>query len=231
MSQGSINQPKPLKGSNAPFFYFHNPNERIITLNTLTNTSINNFKHLLPKNHAQAAAYINKDYLAVAREYPLHRRNFTKHVSWHVPSQSLIDALNNGEKWISVCSGLGFTESLAQKEGADIICTDLEPHIDAYTDILAMDAEAAVHYYNDRNVFMAWPPYSDPTAYKVAKAMKAGTGIKLLYIGEGHWGCTADHDFHEYTSFDGDFTEAGHDIEIPRWPGIHDNAFLLEKLA
>jgi hypothetical protein len=71
--------------------------------------------------------------------------------------------------------------------------------------------------YPDRALFLCWPPYSTPMAWA---ALTAYTGSRVIYIGEGEGGCTADDDFHTAIG-SGEWTEvAAH--QPAQWGGIHD---------
>lgn len=164
------------------------------------------------------------------------RESFRKGVSWHIPTNDLIDTLKKYSPIVSVGCGFAYTENLAEKEGADIILTDLAPDLDnkwckndsmAFpTGILRMEGKKAVESFKDRNVFMAWPPYANEMAYEVAKAMEVGK--YLIYVGEGHGGCTGDDNF--FNLLYKNFEEVDEDINIPSWDGIHDNARVYRKI-
>jgi hypothetical protein len=91
-------------------------------------------------------------------------------------------------------------------------------------DVEIMDAEAAVKSYPNRNVFMAWPPYEDPVAYRAARAMQDSR--ILIYVGEDGYGCTGDLKFHEYVSR---YFEGINYIFIPSWPHINDSVQVFKK--
>jgi hypothetical protein len=74
--------------------------------------------------------------------------------------------------------------------------------------------QTAVH--PDRTLFLCWPPYDDPMA---ADALTAYVGNRLIYIGEGEGGCTADETFHKMLELE--WTEVAHS-RIVRWWGIRD---------
>ena len=158
---------------------------------------------------------------------------FRKGVSWHIPTQELIDHLIAYGPLVSVGSGYGYTESLAISKGVDIIATDINPTDtngwcrdgDHSCDVENLEATEAIKKYNDRNVFMAWPPYDTPMAYNVASEMEVGN--YLIYIGEEYGGCTGNDDFFEYLTEN--FEELS-DVTIPRWDGIYDSCQIYRKL-
>jgi hypothetical protein len=164
------------------------------------------------------------------------RESFRKGISWHIPTRDLVDTIKKYSPIVSVGCGFAYTEKLAEKEGADIILTDISPDLDNKwckndsmnfpTGILKMDAKSAVESFKDRNVFMAWPPYANEMAYKVANAMKVGK--YLIYVGESHGGCTGDDNF--FNLLYKNFEEVDDDINIPSWDGIYDNAVVYKKI-
>lgn len=164
------------------------------------------------------------------------REDFRKGISWHIPTKSLVDLIKKYSPIVSVGCGLGYTERLSEKEGADIILTDISPDSqnkwcitdDKYFSegILRMDAKEAVMRFKDRNVFMAWPPYNNPMAYDVANTMEIGR--YLVYVGESSGGCTGDDLFFNYLyeNFEG----VEEEVYIPSWDGIYDNAYIYKKI-
>jgi hypothetical protein len=164
------------------------------------------------------------------------RENFRIGVSWHIPTQSLVETIKEYSPILSVGCGFGYTEKLAEKEGADVILTDISPDLenkwcrnekmDFPSEILKMDGKTAVKSFKDRNVFMAWPPYAKDMAYQVAKSMKVGR--YLIYVGESHGGCTADDAFFDllYAKFE----EVESEAFVPSWSGIYDNVTIYKKI-
>jgi len=56
------------------------------------------------------------------------REKFRTGVSWHVPTQSLIDLLKSHSPLVSVGSGFAYTENIAKEQGVNIIATDINPN-------------------------------------------------------------------------------------------------------
>lgn len=160
------------------------------------------------------------------------REDFRSGTSWHLPTRELVDSILEYSPMVSVGSGFGYTESLAIKDGADIIATDLSPDKknhwcrdgQFHCDVEKLEADKAVKKYNDRNVFMAWPPYDNPMAADVVKAMEVGR--YLIFVGETWGGCTGDDEF--FQILNEDFEEIS-DMSIPNWPGIRDTCIIYKK--
>ena len=89
-----------------------------------------------------------------------------------------------------------------------------------------LNAFQSVRKYADRNVFLAWPPYSENMASQVAKNMK--TGKYLVYIGEGVGGCTGDDGF--FNCLEKDFKEINMKAKIYSFWGLHDFLRIFKKI-
>jgi hypothetical protein len=160
------------------------------------------------------------------------REKFRTGVSWHVPTQSLIDLLKSHSPLVSIGSGFAYTESIAKGQGADIIPTDINPNSgngwcrngEYFCDVEEIEAVSAVKKYKDRNVFMAWPPYDTSMAYDVALNMVPGS--YLIYVGEGWGGCNGDDQFFEYLN--NQFEETNY-LAIPKWFGLNDYCSVYRK--
>ena len=160
------------------------------------------------------------------------REKFRTGVSWHVPTQSLIDLLKIYSPLVSVGSGFAYTESIAKEHGVDIIPTDINPNKgngwcrggEYFCDVKELEAVSAVKKYRKRNVFMAWPPYDTDMAYRVALNMFPGS--TLIYVGEGWGGCNGDDQFFQYLN--DQFVETDF-LAIPRWFGLNDYCSVYRK--
>ncbi len=185
------------------------------------------------RDHLDLLRRMNDSYTDLSERYK-SREDFRTGVSWHVPTQSLIDLLIAHTPLVSVGSGFAYTESIAKEQGADIIATDLTPNSsngwcregNFFCDVEEIDAVSAVKKYKDRNVFMAWPPYDTSMAYDVAVNMFPGS--YLIYVGEGWGGCNGDDQFFQY--LDDEFIEV-EDLAIPRWFGLNDFCSVYQKKA
>ena len=194
-------------------------------------------------NTRTESIYEQLDKLPIARHGELYGllRQFKQNISWHVPTPGLIDLLVENSPVIGVCSGLGYTESLARDAGCDIIATDIDPKrmsgyrpktgARQFMKIVKQDAVAAVMEYPDRTVFLGWPPYESTgqgesgIAYDVAVAMEVGQTI--IYIGEGYGGCTGDDFFHH--ALDTYFDEIQISANVAQFFSIHDHAMMYQK--
>jgi len=169
------------------------------------------------------------------------RRDFTQNFGWSVPTKEVIDKLQQfvgNDKILEVGAGKGLWAKLMQDAGMSLTPTDLHSGgdnsyyggSDSFTQITQMDAEEAVLSFSDHTVlFLNWPPYDSPMA---ANALKKFSGNKLIYIGEGPGGCTANDEFCQMLYKSWQHVDSacvphpesswGNEIEIPQWEGLHD---------
>lgn len=162
------------------------------------------------------------------------REEFRIGISWHIPTDELINAIKEYSPVVSVASGFAYTESLAIKEGADVIATDVCPNKDNHwcrdgifhIPVEEIRADDAVKKYSNRNVFMAWPPYDTSMAFDVASEMEKER--ILIYVGENQGGCTGNDDFFQY--LETHFEELDISVDIPTWGGIYDEARVYKKV-
>jgi len=162
------------------------------------------------------------------------REEFRVGISWHIPTDELVNAIKEYSPVVSVASGFGYTESLAIKEGADVIATDVCANKDNHwcrdgifhIPVEEIRADDAIKKYPDRNVFMAWPPYDTSMAFDVASEMEQER--ILIYVGESQGGCTGNDDFFQYLKTH--FEELDISVDIPRWSGIYDDVHIYKKV-
>jgi hypothetical protein len=162
----------------------------------------------------------------------IERFDYIIEFGYVVPTYELISTIKAMDtKWVSVGSGLGFIEYLLHKNGIDIIATDIQKPIynpyfrrSAYIDIVELSAYDAIKTYN-RNIILSWPCMDNPWAYECIRQIKSGT--KLIYIGEGFGGCTADNAFNVY--LDRNF-QLEHKLPHINFNGIDDSISLYTRL-
>lgn len=71
--------------------------------------------------------------------------------------------------------------------------------------------------HEDDALLLCWPPYDDPLGFEVLRAYKGNT---VIYIGEGHWGCTGTDAMHDELEQRWTRGEYG---PLKNWVGIHDH--------
>lgn len=169
------------------------------------------------------------------------RRELTSLYSWSIPdppSVKFVVEMSRG-KLLDPIAGTGYWTYLLAQSGVDCAAYDSAPptsstednmwhrHASAFMAVLRADAVAAVAALtfvdSSPTLFLSWPPYESPLAYEILKAYR---GDRVIYIGEGAGGCTADDDFHEL--LDKEWTEVDFHL-IAQWGGIHDRIWVYDR--
>lgn len=152
---------------------------------------------------------------------------------------------------VEMGAGTGYWANMLSQAGVDVIAYDRDPpttrynhwHVDRDGDSWMFDYGAdkekrGIEYFRvrrgypgrvrkhpTRTLFLCWPPYSDPMAYRT---LQAYTGNQLIYIGEQDGGCTADPDF--FKEIEKGWTQiAG--WNLVQWQGIHDDLSVYRRNA
>lgn len=127
-------------------------------------------------------------------------------------------------------AGTGYWTYLLRQLGVDVVCSDASPgenkwHKGAalWVPVAQNWAEVVIDDHPDRVLFLAWPPYSEPSAFRTLREFK---GDRVIYIGEGEGGCTGDDDFHAL--LDAEWHETAMHIPV-QWEGLHDRIYVYER--
>ena len=163
----------------------------------------------------------------------LRRRMFTSTLAWAVPNQECLTAIGefvNEDRVLEVGCGSGLWAGLLSAMGVRITATDpfLTHEFDpnkTFVDVERIDGATAIAKYSDHEVLMLiWPPYDSSLAIDTLRSF---TGDRMIFIGEGEGGCTADDAFHEELSKNWDMET----ISIPNWYGIYDSCYLCRRIV
>ncbi len=87
--------------------------------------------------------------------------------------------------------------------------------------IRKMRATTAIRKHPTRTVLMSWPCYTRTWCEDALHAMHPGQ--RIIYIGEGHGGCTATDKFHDMLDDPKLFKHISHHY-YPQFYGLHDTA-------
>jgi len=157
---------------------------------------------------------------------------FTNRLAWAIPSRPAVTAIcefAGSDLILEVCAGLALWAALIRGSGGNIVATDsFTSHgtssEKAFLDVVHMDAVSAVLAYPDSQVlFLCWPGYAESYA---GDALEEFQGDRVVFIGEGRDGCTADDRFFDLLA---QFWEEVDFINLKHWPGIHDALFLYRR--
>jgi hypothetical protein len=149
------------------------------------------------------------------------RNKFVEIYSWTIPSKEIVQNLAKfigDDIALEIGAGTGLWAHLLQHERVNIIPTDFIPSKNSFTNIAKIDAILAVNkFVNFANVLiLIWPPLQSSMAYDALRLFK---GKKVIYIGEGFYGCTADNNFHYLLDKEWTIVKKLHN---PTWPEIND---------
>jgi hypothetical protein len=160
--------------------------------------------------------------------------------SWIKPLSSFL----SGKKCLEIMAGRGMLARALNDCGVDIIATDdfswkwkigitqtrTLCREDLWFDVENADCLTAVEKYcaSVDYIICCWPYMNNKMYLSLLKMREINPDCKLIYIGEGIYGCTADDDFHEAAQFldGGDlFNEARRNFQ--RWHMINDSLQLM----
>lgn len=132
-------------------------------------------------------------------------------------------------KCLEIMSGLGTISYALRQKNIDVICTDDCSWDDRWddnkwTDVERKDAIEAIKEYGTSvdYIIMSWA-YMDDTAYRCLQTMReTNPNCKMIVIGEGYGGCTADDDYFENIEVIENTMVHKMNDNYQNWMGIHD---------
>jgi hypothetical protein len=162
------------------------------------------------------------------------RINLVQKYAWAIPDQDAIDIIADFSvgKFCEMGAGLGYWANLIWRT-QKLECVDaydncpkdsnryISPKSKSYYPIKIGDTSSCEGY---DTLFLCWPPYNEPMA---SDCLKSFTGDRLIYVGEGYGGCTADEGFHKTLINEWKLVE---EIAINQFFGIHDRLFLYKRI-
>lgn len=136
-------------------------------------------------------------------------------------------------KCLEIMSGSGALTYALKEEGVLIKATDdfsWNKPFKPWIQVENIDCIAAIEKYGREVDFImcSWP-YMDDTAYRaLLKMREVNPKCRMIYIGEGNCGCTADENFFEAIYIDNvkGFEEAVK--KFTQWEGMHDYPLLVK---
>jgi hypothetical protein len=154
-----------------------------------------------------------------------YRNSLVFKYSWAIPDENALKIISKYSPIIEIGAGLGYWASLLNQAGCDIICFDdgtWKNKRDKYYKVECRN-EWVIPEYQNRTLFLCWPPYDNDMAYT---ALRLYQGETLIFVGEGYGGCTGnDRFFKELKSF----WELSEDIYIPQWDGLRDCLYIYNR--
>lgn len=166
---------------------------------------------------------------------PVTRETLASSYAWAIPSPTdlaLIDVFLDNRAVVEIGAGTGYWAWQLSQLGVDVRAYDIAPHGNhhchdvSYHPVEQGGPEKAAEH-PDRVLLLCWPPYDRPMAHE---ALTAYTGDSLIYIGEGHGGCTADDAFHEKLAAEWEAV-SGSGADHINFYGIHSRLTTYRRLS
>lgn len=168
----------------------------------------------------------------------LRRHDFTSQYAWTItdPATVAFVAEHAGPRVVDPLAGNGYWAWILGQQGADVAASDLHPADgdgnqwhrggSVYTPVVRADAVDAVTVHGEgRTLLLSWPPYDDPIGARILAAYR---GPRVVYIGEGEYGCCGDEAM--WSALESDWTETA-DHKPVQWFGMHDFVTVYERKA
>lgn len=153
--------------------------------------------------------------------------------SWAIPSDIAIDVCLKYSPILDFAAGGGYWSSLLKKKGAEVVCIDetFRTEITLWEDVypvknwmpIQKGCEDSVRGYPRHTLLMIWPPYATSMA---RNALYEFRGDHIIYVGEGHGGCTGDDEFHELLEEEFALVE---ECDIPQHNGVRDYLMVYKR--
>ena len=185
--------------------------------------------------HDQQAA--KQDRLAILRTLVNSfdsRRFATETYCFAVPDDAVLELIGAHSPLVELGAGTGYWAALLQSRGADVIAYDNGYRIDGesakpggywkagpYTDVVQGDA-SALAAHADRTLLMVWPERNT----MASDALETYSGDRVIYIGEGRGGATANDAFFDMIASDWIETQT---LEVPQWDGVNDKLHVYSR--
>lgn len=160
------------------------------------------------------------------------RHEHVRRYSWTITAPATVGfvAEHAGPRLVDPMAGTGWWAHLLTQAGVDVVAYDLGPGANDWHKgaplhhrVEEADGVDAVTMHADRALLLAWPPYDDPAG---ARIVRAYGGSRVIYIGEGDFGCTGDDDLHELLAKE--WREVADHVPV-QWFGMHDRITVFER--
>lgn len=153
------------------------------------------------------------------------RERWVQHYAWAFPTREVVEEISEYSPLVEIGAGTGYWKYLLEQVGADVEAFDKNVPDDLWADVQEGTSEVLEdESYDDRALFLCWPPYDSPLALD---SLKAYGGSTIVYIGESAGGCNASQEFFELID-EGDW-EQTKTLTIPVWEGVHDRVYIYQR--
>jgi hypothetical protein len=168
--------------------------------------------------------------LARWNQEALKRHDFTARYAWTITDPATVDFVirHAGPRLVDPLAGTGYWAWLLSQAGVDVVAYDQHPptvdsesnrwhrNVAAHCPVMQGDAVDTVTVHGDRTLLLAWPPCASPLG---ADVLRAYAGPRVIYIGEGQFGCCGDDAMFDLLARD--WVEVADHVPV-QWDGLHD---------
>lgn len=165
------------------------------------------------------------------------RKQLVPRYAWTVSDPATVDFILRfcGDTVIDPMAGTGYWARLLTERGVFTLAYDRHAATPQYNDwhrgtehwtrVLPGEAVDTVTAAGPGvTLLLSWPPYNTPDG---ADAVRAYTGHRIIYIGEGDGGCTGDDALHKI--FQTEWSEVEYHAPV-QWWGLRDLVFVYDRL-
>lgn len=173
--------------------------------------------------------------LKEGKKFTDHRWEATHTMAWAVPDDEAIAICVKYSPLVEIGAGAGYWAALIEDAGGDIRAYDRAPLWGTrHNNFFRQDMVDYVRVWQggpeklrckvneDRTLFLCWPPYTDPMAANCLTHFPR----RVIYVGEGEYGCNADERFFKLLD---DYYDELLVHDIPQWEGLHDRLYVYER--
>jgi hypothetical protein len=162
------------------------------------------------------------------------RHDLVSEYAWTItdPDTVAFVAKHCGPQVVDPLAGSGYWAWLLGQHGIDVAASDLKPGANdwhrhgVHLPVARQEGPHAVRLAGrDRTLLLSWPPYSMPVG---AELVAAYQGDRIVYIGEGPYGCCGDEDMWEL--LEAGWTEVASHRPV-QWYGLRDWVTVYERTA
>lgn len=156
--------------------------------------------------------------------------------AWTVTDPPTVDfvAAHAGPLVIDPMAGTGYWARLLAERGATVLAYDRHaqsradnhwhPDMPHWTRVLPGEASETVAAAGpDATLLLSWPPHATSDG---ADALRAYTGNRVVYIGEGGVGCTGDEELAKILDAEWNLAACHQPVQ---WWGIRDEVFIYQR--
>lgn len=152
--------------------------------------------------------------------------------SFAIPNDAALEAIAVHGPIVELGAGTGYWAWMLRQVGVEVAAYDIHPppckdnkwypKIKAFTEVLKGDVRV-LDKHKDCTLLLCWPPPDNDMA---ERAIARYRGERVIYIGEGAYGCTVSDSFFEALD---KAWESDDYVDIPQWHGIHDCLTVYER--